>query len=112
CTGPDEDRERIVQPAACLERLPVAPRPHHPDFARQVALRADTVAPLRVELRRIQDGGPALTASQCHLLNVRFSGTVTPFAGNTAFPKRRRAISVLRLRHCLEEAGVAGQTCG
>src|ERR1019366_3931692 len=53
--APDEDRERLAQPVACLKRLPVSPRPHHPDFARQVALRADAVAPFRVELGRLQD---------------------------------------------------------
>ena len=110
--GSHEHGERVGQKVAQMVRLPVRTRAHHAHFAREMALRADRVAAAGIELGRIHDRRAALGIPRTHLRDVRFPGTVAPFASHATLAERRRPVAVLRARHGIEKTGMAGQAPG
>src|SRR5438309_8383126 len=83
--------------------------PRDPGHAGEMALRADAVAPLRVELRRIDDLRRSAMPARRHLRYVPLPRSVAALATYATLPERRRAEAVLGAGHRLQPAGVALQ---
>ena len=98
CLIPDENGQVICKQVARTKRADSAPRPRYSCRARQMALLTDTVSPGRIELRGIHN----VTVG----LDVLFAGTVTTFAPDAVFEKRRIEIAILGIRDGLRLAGM------
>ena len=77
-----------------------------------MALRADAVAPCRIQLHRVDDFARTFAVTRNHFGDVVFSRPMAPLATDASLPKGRVAEAVLRAGDRLKAAGMAFQASG
>src|SRR6185436_15353319 len=105
---PDEDGEVVGDALARLE----GSRFDDAHLAGKMALGANTIAAVGIELRGVYNFTRRADTSRFHLGDMRFPRAVAALATYTGLKKRRRSKSVLRTRKRLQSAGVALQAGG
>src|SRR5690349_1089393 len=112
CAGPDEVSEMVGQQRSGPERFILRLGARDPRRSRQMALRADAVAPCRIKLHRVDDFGRTVTVARGHFGDVVLARPMAPLATNAALAKGRVAETILRSGDRLKPAGVAFQASG